>query len=75
MKQPFEPKHIRRYLMLYGAVVVMMILFYLLTKALHTPQEHPPKQFENNTSDVMETLNKDQEKTEASAIRLLPEGY
>ena len=53
----------------------MMILFYLLTKALHTPQEYPPMQFENNMTEVLQTPQESNGSSETSALRLMPEVY
>ncbi len=76
MIQPFKPEHIRRYLLLYGGIVVLMILFYAVNTVVNPAQVHERKVFntENN-----ETAQKPQTDTsygkadEPSPFKLLPE--
>jgi hypothetical protein len=75
MFQPFEPRHIKRYLMLYGGVVLLMIAFYFINTLLNPVEVHEPKVFPTQTGQTAVTDEADTNKEvskEPSPFKLLP---
>ena len=74
MIQPFSPEHIKRYLLLYIAVIIIMVLFYLLNTLFNPVTIHPTKSFERESN---ATALKPQQAPEPqprdTRIRLLPQ--
>jgi hypothetical protein len=54
MKQPFNPKYIRRYLLLYGGVVVAVVLFYFLNSSSNPTQSFTKKEFSTSAPQAAE---------------------
>ena len=46
MIQPFSPEHIKRYLLFYAAVIVLIVLFYLLNTRFNPTPVHERKIFD-----------------------------
>jgi len=66
MHNPFSNEQIKNYLLLYGAIVAIMVLFYLLNSSLNTKQSYEKKIFEINAS---MTLRHDRTETEKNALQ------
>ena len=45
MRNPFSKEQLRNYMLLYGAIVVIMVLFYLLNTRLNEQTVHEKKVF------------------------------
>ena len=81
MQNPFTKEQIKNYLLLYGAIVVIMLLFYLLNSLLSEKKQHERKLFETNASvNVQPTVGGSVESQEAggsgqSRFKLLEKGY
>ncbi len=74
MKQPFELKYIKRYLLMYAGVVVVAVLFYFINRANNPVEIMEPKKFstqsiERSHHDAVEANRS------ASPFRLLDVGY
>ena len=75
MLQPFEPKHIKRYLMFYGGVVLLMIAFYVINTLFNPVETHEPKVFPTQPEEtaVPDKADTEAEETqEPSPFKLLP---
>lgn len=66
MHNPFSNEQIKNYLLLYGAIVTIMVLFYLLNSSLNTKQSYEKKIFEINASMA---LRHDRTETEKNALQ------
>lgn len=66
MQNPFSNEHVKNYLLLYGAIVAIMVLFYILNSLLNTEQSYEKKVFESNTS---MTLQDDRAEIEQNALQ------
>ena len=78
MENPFAPKQIRNYLLLYIAVVVFMVIFYLLNTSFNQVATCDRKIFDEQIveSDKKIDVRHDQKKNpKGSSIRLLKEAY
>jgi glycerol uptake facilitator-like aquaporin len=77
MKNPFTPRQIRRYLLLYAAVVLFMALFYFANTAMNPARQHEKKTFETTVPAKEKKEARPEEKSvkERPAIRLLDEAY
>jgi hypothetical protein len=78
MKNPFTPEQIRRYLLLYAAVIVFMVLFYFVNTALNPAKLHEKKTFETAPPMKKEETRSQPEKKSAEekpTIRLLDAAY
>ena len=75
MIQPFSPEHLKRYLLLYVAVIVIMVLFYLLNTIFNPATVHPTKSFERegNVTTVVQPLEEPEPQPRDPRIRLLPQ--
>ena len=77
---PFESGHIKNYILLYAAIVVIMVLFFFASDLWIEPKEIEKKVFETNSTTVKETektvseLNEEEEKF-TPKFQLLEEGY
>ncbi len=74
MKQPFELKYIKRYLLMYTGVVAVAVLFYFINSTNNPVEVKEKKIFstqkvENSSSDAGETDHS------TSPFRLLENGY
>ena len=72
MIQPFKPEHIRRYLLLYAGIVVLMILFYLINTFLNPPTTHERKIFNTERNATDEAKTDKNEPNKENPFRLLP---
>ena len=81
MQNPFSKDQMKNYLLLYGAIVVIMVLFYILNSQLNTERSHEKKVFETNTSVMKDEIaEKPAEATEENnslknRIQLLDKAY
>lgn len=76
-KQPFEKKYILNYILLYGAVVVIILLFYILNTNLNTIQQHEKKEFNKEATSLHKVqsdnrLNIKDEKPKSNYLLLAP---
>ncbi len=74
MKQPFELKYIKRYLLMYAGVVIVAVLFYFINSTNNPVKVIEKKQFdtqkaERSLSDATESNRS------ISPFRLLQTGY
>ncbi len=75
MKQPFEIKYIRRYLLMYAGIVAVMVLFYFVNSANNITKDVEKKVFSTaqpNQQHQTETLEK---RGVNPTFRLLDKGY
>ncbi|OQX59727.1 MAG: hypothetical protein B5M52_02435 [Helicobacteraceae bacterium 4484_230] len=78
MQNPFTSNQIKNYLLLYAAVVVIMVIFYLLNTSFNNIATHERKVFDeravnlNKKADVEDAQKKDANR---SSIRLLKKAY
>ncbi|MEA3373948.1 MAG: hypothetical protein U9Q62_09710 [Campylobacterota bacterium] len=80
MQNPFSKEQIKNYLLLYGAIVVIMVLFYILNNLLNKQKSHEQKVFETGSSvQIKESSEKPNEEAESSnnnsRFKLLEKGY
>lgn len=77
MKQPFESRHLRRYFLMYGGVVVFVILFYLANSYFQVPKAVEKRIFETEMPEPAEQNDTASEavKSEPSAFKLLQKAY
>jgi hypothetical protein len=75
MQNPFESGQIKNYLVLYGGVVVIMILFFIATTLFNEVQEVDTKRFK--TADVKTQVSQSmtQENNTTSRFKLLDRAY
>ncbi|MEA2110964.1 MAG: hypothetical protein U9P71_02835 [Campylobacterota bacterium] len=73
MKQPFEQKYIKRYIILYVGVIISMVIFYFLNSSNNPKEQIDKKEF--STTAKEETLNKTYEKQNSHDIKLLEKRY
>ncbi len=74
MKQPFELKYIKRYIVLYIGVVVGMVLFYFLNGSSNPTQDVEKKVF--STAPIEKNIEvKTIEKQNSHGIKLLDKTY
>jgi hypothetical protein len=81
MQNPFESGHIKNYMLLYGAVVVIMILFFIASSLFYEVEEIEKKEFatkELNASHakIVETqVEESQEDNTTPKFKLLDKAY
>lgn len=59
MQNPFESGHIKNYILLYAAVVLIMILFFIASTLFHDVQEVEKKTFNTESKNVLRSDNKE----------------
>ncbi len=74
MKQPFELKYIKRYLLLYVAVIITVVLFYVVNSH-HNPVEVMEKKRFSTQKSVHPYGDITDENRSESPFRLLETGY
>jgi len=79
MQNPFESGHIKNYLLLYGSVVVVMVLFFIASTLFRENKEIDKKMFSTDSSQPIE-VNKIVQKKEkdtslTSQIKLMDKSY
>jgi len=75
MKQTFELKYIKRYLIMYGAVVAVMVLFYVINSR-HNPTEiMNQKIFSTQKIEPVSNNETEEEHPATSPFRLLEHAY
>lgn len=75
MFQPFEPKHIKRYLMFYGGVVFLMIAFYVINTLFNPVETHEPKVFKTQPEEASApdtSISEPETPKEPGPFKLLP---
>lgn len=72
MLQPFEPKHIKRYLIFYGGVVLLMVAFYGINTLFNPVETHEPKVFKIQADPTPAAEKSDPEPKEPTPFKLLP---
>nr|WP_321268123.1 hypothetical protein [uncultured Sulfurimonas sp.] len=79
MKNPFESKHIKNYILLYVSVVVIVILFFIATKIFRQNKEIDKKVFIKETTqsiDASREIEKNEEEPSlTSKIKLMDKSY
>jgi len=78
MQNPFEDGQIKNYLLLYGSVVVIMILFFIATTLFNEPQQHEKKEFNIEVNATQKAKQKEiQEalKPQKNNFKLLDKAY
>lgn len=75
MENPFESGDIKNYLLLYGAVVVIMVLFFIAASLFHESEDVNLKVFE--TIEPLENAQKPKElkRAQENHFKLLERGY
>jgi uncharacterized membrane-anchored protein YhcB (DUF1043 family) len=73
MKQPFNPKYIKRYILLYIGVVVGMVVFYFLNSSTNPSQNVDKKEFSSLSTSTQEEP-KTVEEPNHHGIKLLEKG-
>lgn len=76
---PFESGHIKNYILLYVAVVVIMVLFFFASDLWIEPKETTKKVFHTEASAPSKSSHKQKEQSDAKPFtpkfELLQEGY
>ena len=72
MIQPFKPEHIRRYLSLYGGIVILMVLFYFINTVFNPPREHERKHFNTERNETAKAPQPSSEPEKPNPFKLLP---
>ncbi len=75
MKQPFEIKHIRRYLLMYAGIVIVMALFYIVNSANNPIESVEKKVFSTTQSNQQDQLKISETPSINPAFRLLDKSY
>jgi len=67
MENPFESGHIKNYLLLYGSVVVIMILFFIAATLFHDVKQYDKRSFstEMNSSLIKKEQAQQEQKEKA----------
>jgi len=74
MKQPFELKYIKRYLLMYAGVVVVAVLFYFINST-NNPVEVMEKKVFSTQKVERSHYNEVETNRSTSPFRLLESGY
>ncbi len=76
MQNPFSKEQIKNYLLLYGAIVIIMVLFYILNSLLSEQKQHEVKVFETEVSVESNSEEATEvQKESSSRFKLLESGY
>lgn len=79
MENPFENGHIKNYILLYGSVVVIMILFFIATTLFHGDEEKIEQKTFNteiNATQKKQAMQKEEAAHAAKPkFKLLKKGY
>ncbi len=77
MIQPFKPTHIKRYLLLYFAITLVVILFFVINHFYNPITQHQAKVFEKEeVIKQSSTFDKNQEEHEKKReFKLLNKAY
>ena len=71
MENPFESGHIKNYLLLYGSVVVIMILFFVASSLFNDVETMPKKAFKEGKVEKVRDIAKKVKKETDSRFKLL----
>jgi len=71
MENPFESGHIKNYLLLYGSVVVIMILFFVASSLFNDVEKMPKKAFKEGKVEKVRDIAKKVKKETDSRFKLL----
>ena len=74
MENPFESGHIKNYLLLYGSVVVIMVLFFMASTLFHDVEVVQKKEFSTEIVEKEDSKNLEKENP-ASKFKLLEKAY
>jgi len=72
MQNPFESGHIKNYILLYGSVVLIMILFFIASTLFNDIKSHDKKQFDTQKREKVEVV---EEEVQKPKFKLLDEAY
>jgi len=77
MIQPFNPKHIQRYLLLYVGITLFVILFFVINHFYNPISIHKTKVFENSKQEnsVTSKVIKAEEEISTPKFKLLDKAY
>ncbi len=74
MENPFESGHIKNYVLLYGSVVVIMVLFFMASTLFHDVEVVQKKEFSTEIAEKEDSKNLEKENP-ASKFKLLEKAY
>ena len=66
MQNPFESGHIKNYILLYGSVVLIMILFFIASTLFNDIKSHDKKQFDTQKREKVEVVEEEVQKPSLS---------
>jgi uncharacterized membrane protein len=72
MQNPFESGHIKNYILLYGSVVLIMILFFIASTLFNDIKSHDKKQFDTQKREKVEVV---EEEVQKPKFKLLDKAY
>lgn len=75
MDHTFTKEQIKNYLLLYGAIIVIMVLFFIAAKLFYVPNQHDQKVFDTKVLDKKEVLKKVEVPKENRRFKLLENAY
>jgi len=75
MDHTFTKEQIKNYFLLYGAIIVIMILFFIASKLFYTPSSHEKRLFETKVLDKKEILKKVEIPKENRKFKILEHAY
>ena len=78
MENPFESGHIKNYLLFYGSIVVIMILFFIASSLFLDVEEVEKKVFNakaNTSIKVDKRIDIEEEASQKRKFKLLPKIY
>jgi len=76
MENPFESGHIKNYVLLYGSVVVIMVLFFIASTLFNDIEIKEKKVFETNSSiSIKEDKREKSLDTNSTRFKLMNKAY
>lgn len=75
MENPFESGDIKNYLLLYGAVVLIMVLFFIAASLFHEIEDVEVREFEAKVLLKEQERVTESKKAQEKPFKLLDRGY
>ena len=72
---PFESGQIKNYILLYVAIIIIMVLFFVATTLFNENKKIEKKVFKKNLSEIPHANKAVQKTKEANSFRLLEKAY
>ena len=75
LTNPFESGQIKNYLLLYGSVVVIMVLFFIATTLFNEPSKVVKKEFNTELNATQKSKQLQETKIQKREFKLLKNAY